>query len=184
MSILAVDYICHWWSLTGSLISRWEATSSECSNSCGVGVKNVQYQCVQRYIKTQQTNPVDPTYCSNIRKPSTQEKCHGPCPDATWSYSDWEPVNYNQPELPFILYRLWENMIVLILINFFVSLLVSLFLSLSHMSRKFMCWGNTSVLCYVPNRNGLYTCYISPVISIHVIRVCVRPFYVFCFEKK
>ncbi|XP_065076694.1 A disintegrin and metalloproteinase with thrombospondin motifs 1 isoform X3 [Ochlerotatus camptorhynchus] len=70
---------------------EWEATSSECSNSCGEGFKNVQYQCVQRYIKTQQTNPVDPAYCSNIRKPSTLEKCHGPCPDATWSYSDWEP---------------------------------------------------------------------------------------------
>ncbi|XP_053692822.1 A disintegrin and metalloproteinase with thrombospondin motifs 20 isoform X2 [Sabethes cyaneus] len=72
---------------------EWEATSSECSNSCGEGVTNVQYQCVQRYIKTQQTNPVDPTYCVNIRKPNTLEKCHGPCPDATWSYSEWEPCS-------------------------------------------------------------------------------------------
>ncbi|XP_055637495.1 A disintegrin and metalloproteinase with thrombospondin motifs 20 isoform X2 [Toxorhynchites rutilus septentrionalis] len=72
---------------------EWEATSSECSNSCGEGVKNVQYQCVQQYIKSHQTNPVDPTYCSNIRKPNNLEKCHGPCPDATWSYTDWEPCS-------------------------------------------------------------------------------------------
>lgn len=81
---------------TFSIRIRWEATSSECSNSCGEGVKNVQYQCVQQYIKSQQSNPVDPTYCSNIRKPNNLEKCHGPCPDATWSYTDWEPVNYNR----------------------------------------------------------------------------------------
>ncbi|XP_055541623.1 A disintegrin and metalloproteinase with thrombospondin motifs 20 isoform X4 [Wyeomyia smithii] len=72
---------------------EWEATTSECSNSCGEGVKNVQYQCVQRYIKTQQTNPVDPTYCANIRKPNILEKCHGPCLDATWSYSEWDPCS-------------------------------------------------------------------------------------------
>ncbi|XP_058450296.1 A disintegrin and metalloproteinase with thrombospondin motifs 9 isoform X2 [Malaya genurostris] len=72
---------------------EWEETSSECSNSCGEGVKNIQYQCVQRYIKTQQTNPVDPTYCANIRKPNTVEKCHGPCPDATWIYSEWDPCS-------------------------------------------------------------------------------------------
>lgn len=151
---------------------RWEATSSECSTSCGEGFKNVQYQCVQRYIKTQQTNPVDPTYCSNIRKPSTLEKCHGPCPDATWSYTDWEPVNYKQPRLPFIVYSLLGERLNN---NPFLSLFLSLSLSLSHMSHKCLCWGNTSVLCYVPNRNDLYTCFISSVIPIHVIPVCVRP---------
>ncbi|XP_021708410.1 A disintegrin and metalloproteinase with thrombospondin motifs 9 isoform X4 [Aedes aegypti] len=70
---------------------EWEPTSSECSNSCGEGIKNFQYQCVQRYMATMQTNPVDPTYCSNIRKPISIEKCDGPCPNATLSYSTWEP---------------------------------------------------------------------------------------------
>ncbi|XP_029727453.2 A disintegrin and metalloproteinase with thrombospondin motifs 9 isoform X3 [Aedes albopictus] len=72
---------------------EWEATSSECSNSCGEGIRNVQYQCVQRYMSTMQTNPVDPTYCSNIRKPISMEKCHGPCPEATLSYSNWGPCS-------------------------------------------------------------------------------------------
>ncbi|XP_021708409.1 A disintegrin and metalloproteinase with thrombospondin motifs 9 isoform X3 [Aedes aegypti] len=72
---------------------EWEPTSSECSNSCGEGIKNFQYQCVQRYMATMQTNPVDPTYCSNIRKPISIEKCDGPCPNATLSYSTWEPCS-------------------------------------------------------------------------------------------
>lgn len=68
--------------------------SSECSNSCGEGVKHIKYQCIQRFLKSQQTNPVDSTFCSNIPTPRTMEKCHGTCPDATWSYGDWDMVNY------------------------------------------------------------------------------------------
>lgn len=84
-----------------NLSSRWEPLSSECSNSCGEGVKHIKYQCIQRFLKSQQTNPVDSTFCSNIPTPRTMEKCHGTCPDATWSYGDWDLVNHggtiNQP---------------------------------------------------------------------------------------
>ncbi|XP_038115845.1 A disintegrin and metalloproteinase with thrombospondin motifs 9 isoform X2 [Culex quinquefasciatus] len=69
---------------------EWEPLSSECSNSCGEGVKHIKYQCIQRFLKSQQTNPVDSTFCSNIPTPRTMEKCHGTCPDATWSYGDWD----------------------------------------------------------------------------------------------
>ncbi|KAL9697402.1 hypothetical protein quinque_000843 [Culex quinquefasciatus] len=57
---------------------------------CGEGVKHIKYQCIQRFLKSQQTNPVDSTFCSNIPTPRTMEKCHGTCPDATWSYGDWD----------------------------------------------------------------------------------------------
>ncbi|XP_062553913.1 A disintegrin and metalloproteinase with thrombospondin motifs 1 isoform X2 [Armigeres subalbatus] len=72
---------------------EWQASGSKCSNACGEGIMNVQYQCVQRYIKAKQTNVVDQTYCANIPRPITTEKCHGPCPEATWMYNDWQPCS-------------------------------------------------------------------------------------------
>ncbi|GAB0092696.1 A disintegrin and metalloproteinase with thrombospondin motifs 9 [Sergentomyia squamirostris] len=72
---------------------EWEVTKTECSKSCGDGVRSIKYICIQTYIQSGQKHIVEDSHCQHISKPSTitYEKCQGDCKDATWAYGGWEP---------------------------------------------------------------------------------------------
>ncbi|XP_059608561.1 A disintegrin and metalloproteinase with thrombospondin motifs 20 isoform X2 [Phlebotomus argentipes] len=73
----------------------WELTKSDCSKSCGEGVRTLKYICIQLYVQSGQKHIVEDSHCQHISKPSTitYEKCQGACKDATWTYGGWEPVS-------------------------------------------------------------------------------------------
>ncbi|XP_055713479.1 A disintegrin and metalloproteinase with thrombospondin motifs 20 isoform X2 [Phlebotomus papatasi] len=70
-----------------------ELTKSDCSKSCGDGIRTLKYICIQIYIQSGQKHIVEDSHCQHISKPSTvtYEKCQGACKDATWAYGGWEP---------------------------------------------------------------------------------------------
>ncbi|XP_055684696.1 A disintegrin and metalloproteinase with thrombospondin motifs 20 isoform X2 [Lutzomyia longipalpis] len=71
----------------------WELTKSDCSKSCGDGVRTLKYICIQVYVQSSQKHIVEESHCQHMPKPSTitYETCQGDCKDATWTYGGWEP---------------------------------------------------------------------------------------------
>uniref|UniRef100_A0A6B2E840 Putativedisintegrin and metalloproteinase with thrombospondin motifs 9 n=1 Tax=Phlebotomus kandelakii TaxID=1109342 RepID=A0A6B2E840_9DIPT len=94
----------------------WELTKSDCSKSCGDGVRTLKYICIQLYVQSGQKHIVEDSHCQHISKPSTitYEKCQGACKDATWAYGGWEPcsVTCGEGKRTAVIYCKQNNVIV------------------------------------------------------------------------
>lgn len=73
-------------------LSSWDVASySECSVTCGKGIRRIHWQCIRKDIYDTK-EILDDIMCSHVAKqdPSEGIICERTCPE--WKFSEWTPV--------------------------------------------------------------------------------------------